>query len=370
MKKPVLLLVLIFAAAFAGQYDLLVCHCDPGSTSGVQTNIGGDPYYDSVDMVDCTSQTPTVATMQNYGCVYTWSNYQYQNATQMGNNLADYVDAGGTVVINDFSWTAGWGLQGRLMTDANYAPMTHNGSGAYTYTNLGSKDDAHVFMDGVSSISNIFFWTYVSKEAPATWVADNTNGTIYCAVNADFNVAGVNMYPGDYRYWSGDGWVLYNNIIQNLMEGQWYPGEGPYVTGMDPDDGDSGVPVETDIVFHCVDDLSAVDTDTIVFTVEDQSLGMAGAVLHSCASLPALQVGRRPTGEITGTLDIDDSDPRDVLCTFDPDSDLPVDLIKCTVDGDLADSRGNPMGDDFVWTFNTGNYGVEQTTWGAIKAGF
>ena len=53
MKKPVLLLVLIFAAAFAGQYDLLVCHCDPGSTSGVQTNIGGDPYYDSVDLVDC-----------------------------------------------------------------------------------------------------------------------------------------------------------------------------------------------------------------------------------------------------------------------------------------------------------------------------
>jgi hypothetical protein len=194
------MILVVVTAAFADQYDLLVAHCDPGSTSGVQTNIGGDPFYDSVDYVDCTTQTPTVATMLNYGCVYTWSNYQYQNATQMGNNLADYVDGGGTVVISVFSWASGWGLQGRIMTDANYAPMTHNGSGAYSYTNLGTKDDAHVFMDGVSSISNIFYWTYVSKEAPADWVADNTSGNIYCAVNADYNVAGVNMYPGDARY--------------------------------------------------------------------------------------------------------------------------------------------------------------------------
>jgi len=366
MKKPVLLLVLIFAAAFAGQYDLLVCHCDPGSTSGVQTNIGGDPFYDSVDMVDCTSQTPTVATMQNYGCVYTWSNYQYQNATQMGNNLADYVDAGGTVVINDFSWTAGWGLQGRLMTDENYAPMTHNGSGAYTYTNLGSKDDAHVFMDGVSSISNIFYWTYVSKEAPATWVADNTNGTIYCAVNADFNVAGVNMYPGDDRQWSGDGWVLYNNIIQNLMEGLIEDTEPPYVTGMDPDAGETDVPEDSDIVFHCVDEISPIDLDTIDFTVQDSTLSGN----HIVSSSASLGIHATPARTLPGDLDVDDTDPKDVVCTWsgdDPFYDGVV--ITCTVAAGLADRRHNEMVDDFVWTFDTGA-DVAATTWGAIKAEF
>jgi hypothetical protein len=176
------MVLVIATAAFAGQYDILIAHCDPGSTSGVQTYIAGDPFYDSVDFVDCTTQTPTVATMLDYGCVYTWSNYQYQNASQMGNNLADYVDAYGTVVISDFGWTAGWGLQGRIMTDADYAPMTHNGSGAYTYTNLGDYDDTHPFMDDVTSITNIFYWTYVSKEAPADWVADNTSGNILCAV--------------------------------------------------------------------------------------------------------------------------------------------------------------------------------------------
>jgi hypothetical protein len=367
MKKLVLLLVLVFVAAFAGQYDLMVAHCDPGSTSGVQTNIGGDPFYDSVDYVDCTTQTPTVATMLNYGCVYTWSNYQYQSSSGMGNNLADYVDGGGTVVISDFGWTSGWGLQGRVMTDANYAPMTHNGSGAYTYTNLGTKDDAHVFMDGVTSISNIFYWTYVSKEAPATWVADNTSGNVYCAVNADFNVAGVNMYPGDYRYWSGDGWVLYNNIIQNLMVGLVEDTEPPYVTGMDPDAGETDVPIDSNIVFHCVDDISPVDLDTIDFTVQDSTLS-GDRIVSSSASLG---IHATPARTLPGDLDVDDTDPMDVVCTWVGDDPFYEGVtITCTVAAGLADRRHNEMVDDFVWTFDTHSEGVATTTWGAIKAEF
>ena len=128
--------------------------------------------------------------------------------------------------------------------------------------------------------------------------------------------------------------------------------------------------VDTDIVFHCVDDISPVDTDTIVFTVEDQSRRSGGRALGSDSHLAVLQVNPHPTGEISGTLDIDDTDPLDVLCTFTPDEDLPVDLIRCTVAAGLADSKGNEMQEDFVWTFSTGNYGVEQTTWGAIKAEF
>jgi len=150
----------------------------------------------------------------------------------------------------------------------------------------------------------------------------------------------------------------------------WYPGEPPYVTGMDPDDGDTGVPVDTDIVFHCVSDLHHIDIDTIAFTVEDQSRRSGERALSPSSSSPSPHVNPRPTGEISGTLDLDDTDPKDILCTFTPDEDLPVDLITCTVAAGLADDRGNETADDFVWTFSTGNYGVEQTTWGAIKAEF
>ncbi|OGD71845.1 MAG: hypothetical protein A2Y64_08345 [Candidatus Coatesbacteria bacterium RBG_13_66_14] len=366
MKKLVILLALMVVASFADQYDLMIAHCDPGSTSGVTTNIAGDPFYEDVYFVNCQSYTPTVAEMAEYGCVFTWSNYTYSNPTQMGNNLADYVDDGGTVVINDFSWTSGWGLQGRLMTDANYAPMTHNGSGAYSNTNLGSKDDAHPFMDGVSSITNIYYWTYVTKESPATWVADNTTSVIYCAVNADFNVAGVNMYPGDAKHWSGDGWILLNNMIQNLMEGLIEDFDPPYVNGMDPDDGEVDVPIDSTVVFHCVDDISKVDTDTIDFTVKDSTL--TGSRTVSAGG--ALSVLASPARTLPGDLDIDDTDPADVVCTWTGADDFYDDVtITCTVDGMLADNRGNEMGDDFVWTFDTGA-AVDITTWGAIKADF
>ncbi len=139
---------------------------------------------------------------------------------------------------------------------------------------------------------------------------------------------------------------------------------------MHPDDGDSGVPVDTDIVFHCKSELCPLDTDTIVFTVEDQSRRLGGGALHPGSSLPVLQGNPQPTGEISGTLEIDDEDPLDVVCTFTPDDDLPVDLITCTVDGCLADVRDREMEEDFVWAFSTGDYSVEETTWGAIKAEF
>jgi len=140
---------------------------------------------------------------------------------------------------------------------------------------------------------------------------------------------------------------------------------------MDPDDGDTEVPLDSDIVFHCVDEgYSRVDIDTIVFTVEDQSRRSGDGALHIGSSSLSTFGAPRPAGEISGTLDIDNYDQWDVICTFTPDDDLPVDLITCTVAAGLADSKGNEMADDFVWTFSTGSYGVEEKSWGAIKAEF
>jgi hypothetical protein len=144
-----------------------------------------------------------------------------------------------------------------------------------------------------------------------------------------------------------------------------------FAYAVDPEAGDSGVPVDTDIVFGCCnpvgDGFGRIDTDTIVFTAEDQSRRSGDKAL--CAGSPSLSAGGnpRPAGEISGTLYIDDDDPGDVICTFTPDEDLPVDLITCTVDGCLADKWGHEMGEDFVWTFDT-ECAIEETTWGAIKA--
>ncbi|MCX7020880.1 MAG: Ig-like domain-containing protein [bacterium] len=369
MPKSLLVLVVV-TAAFAGQYDLLVCHCDTGSTSKVEDNIGSDPFYDSVDYIDCATTTPTVATMLNYGCVFTWSNDPYSDPTAMGDNLADYMDGGGGVLSCAFAHYASdfiCGLSGRYVIDENYCPLTlgwHN----FDFESLGDYDP-HPIMEGVLSISDIYYWQDITIETPATWVADLANGSIFVAVNTARNAVGINFYPGDFSQWTGDGWVLLNNAIQYLMEGGTEDLDPPYVAGMDPEDGAEGVPVDTAIVFHCKDYISGVDTDTIDFTVRSTTLRPGSACVSSASA-----VGVEPVESvaISGVLAVDGVDPLDVVCTFTPDEDLPSDaVIICVVDDKLADLSGNEMGYNFIWTFSTvGIPQVERTTWGAIKAEF
>ncbi|OGD71783.1 MAG: hypothetical protein A2Y64_07360 [Candidatus Coatesbacteria bacterium RBG_13_66_14] len=224
MKKLVLFLVLVVAAAFAGQHDLLICHCDPGGISDVVTNIANDPYYDTVDFVDCTSYTPTVAEMEDYDCVFTWSNFEYDNSTGMGDNLADYMDGGsGGVVSCCFAHNSsdGYGLSGRYASDAAYCPVGR-GTEYFAYTYMGNYDDTHPILDGVESITGIYYWQYINEESGATWLAELDNNFVLAAISADEKAVGLNLYPGDYHYWDGDGWILYNNAIKYMMGG--WPG--------------------------------------------------------------------------------------------------------------------------------------------------
>ncbi|MCX7021535.1 MAG: Ig-like domain-containing protein [bacterium] len=183
--------------------------------------------------------------------------------------------------------------------------------------------------------------------------------------------------PADSAWWymGGSSWYDYDSfgamlirvfVDDDVSEPDTTP---PFVADMEPTDGESDVPIDTDIVFHCGDDLSGVDTATIDFTVEDTTLGASLVVSTGSAA----GSGASPAGVIAGVLDIDDSDLNDVVCTFTPDDPLPYeDTITCTVDGTLADLSGNPMGDDFIWSFTTeaNPIGVVQTTWGTIKAEF
>ena len=124
--------------------------------------------------------------------------------------------------------------------------------------------------------------------------------------------------------------------------------DAPYVDEQDPAPGRTGADPGTDIVFHCMDDDKGVDVTTIDFSADDGT--RAG---------------------VSGTLDIDDTDPNDVVCTFTPDSDLPEgETITCTVDELLADGLGNEMGSDAVWSFTAGYTNVKDASVGEIKAGY
>jgi len=367
MKKLVILLALLVAASFAGQYDLLVVYCE-GSGGYTIPEFDSDPFYDSVTYMEASATLVSQATCADYGGVFSWNNYQYVSG--QGDAFGNYVtDDGGTVCL------CIWGISqcyGKIIDDSTLCPMAGGGN-QYSSVNLGTiHEPDNPMIDGgaglVSSINSMYYWVSGSVESGALNVADNSAGTVCAALNADENCAALNVCPGSYKSWSGDGWTLMNNTMQLLMGGSTPDTEPPYITGMDPDDGEVGVPLDSNIVFECVDDLSKIDLATIDFTARDTTLS-SGRTLHSSGA--SLSVNFESTRTVAGDLDIDDTDPKDVVCTFDPTDDLNEgDTISCTVSAGLADTKGNEMADDFVWTFDTTGEDVATTTWGAIKAEF
>jgi hypothetical protein len=168
-----------------------------------------------------------------------------------------------------------------------------------------------------------------------------TSGEVFHPFMDDLSVAGTSDDQGTISGGSGgpagsnwwqftnDSWTAYHGyfgaaLVRCFIDDDMDP---PYVDEQDPADGGAGAP-DTEIVFHCKDDDKGVDSDTIDFTAEDDT-----------------------RGEVSGSLDIDDGDPNDVVCTFTPDSDLAEGTITCTVAGTLADGLGNEMDDDAVWSF-------------------
>ena len=77
----------------------------------------------TVDYFDAITATPDLALLSNYDCVYVWTDYPFADKDAYGDVLADFVDAGGKVVLGVFcTYTSGSSLGGRIMTDT-YCPV-------------------------------------------------------------------------------------------------------------------------------------------------------------------------------------------------------------------------------------------------------
>jgi hypothetical protein len=250
----------------------------------------------------------------------------------------------------DYGWLVWYDVDG--LTDPPGDPTGADRHGPYTPE---SPSDYHVY-------------TYVDLSGEDVIIEE---GTCF-AVGYDVTEKGGHVAYNGYTTWawySGHwdpdyGWGA-TSLIQCRAESTDFDFEPPWVDGLDPADGESEMPFDTDIVFHCRDDETGVDTATIDFTVRDATLDG-----RAMSTAPVLGVTGYPVRTLPGDLDIDDSDLTDVVCTWDGDEDfVEGDLVTCTVDGGLADLNGNETGDDFVWSFDTVG-AVENVSWGYIKGEF
>jgi subtilisin family serine protease len=167
---------------------------------------------ESADFIDAQNQTPNLEDLEPYDAVVTWSNYQYQDATGIGNVLADYIDLGKGVVVLEFSFYDGWAMQGRFMSE--YSPYAQASSG-YVDVSLGDYDEGHPLMEDVSNVTDYFVHDVTLTgvgEAVAWW----SNNWPFVAYNIDNQLAvGINGYVGiPDRRWTGDMLqVLLNSVV-------------------------------------------------------------------------------------------------------------------------------------------------------------
>ncbi|MFO7676215.1 MAG: FlgD immunoglobulin-like domain containing protein [bacterium] len=180
---------------------------DPDTTLGWRLRALGD----TLTYMDVQSATPTLADLLPYAAVGAHSNYTYGNATALGNVLADYVDAGGGVVLGHFSFATGWGIAGRIIT-GDYATISV-GSNTHQATTLGWHNAGHPVMAGVSGVAEYFAGgsQFVSTDSVARW----NDGRPYVAVSANMKVVGVNSYPGVYTVpeRAGDWALVFRNAL-------------------------------------------------------------------------------------------------------------------------------------------------------------
>jgi hypothetical protein len=168
----------------------------------VQAKLQGTGAFSAVDIIDVQLTTPSLATLQTYDAVMTWTNTTPQSAAALGDVLADYVDAGGGVVVTVFansSITTNRRLEGRWRT-GDYevvVPATGSTTGRAT---LGSiLVPGHPIMNGVSTFdggTSSFRPTGTAVCAACTKVALWSDSRTLVAVhNTRANRADLGMYP-------------------------------------------------------------------------------------------------------------------------------------------------------------------------------
>jgi len=117
---------------------------DPAFRTAIGTAIGG-----TCDYFDAVAGTPDATLLAGYDCVMTWANFAYADADGFGNNLATFVDNGGSVVLGAFAvYTSGNSLGGAIVTPA-YCPVSGGFNNFFFASYAGDGSDC--WYTGVAS---------------------------------------------------------------------------------------------------------------------------------------------------------------------------------------------------------------------------
>jgi MYXO-CTERM domain-containing protein len=235
----------LLAPATAAAIDVAV-YGAPSTASwnnDVVSKLQATGQFDSVTGVMVSTSTPSLASMQQYDAVFVYSDTSFSNGAAMGDVLADYMDAGGGVVMSTFCFwnTHGLAIQGRIKT-AGYLPFSVAGQQSGVGLTLSVLDGSHPILDGVSSLhggSSSYHNSSLSYSSGVSQVANWSNGQPLIGewTPTAGTIVGLNFYPpsqsvrSDFWQTSTDGGLIMANALTFAAGGNAPPvadAGGPY----------------------------------------------------------------------------------------------------------------------------------------------
>ena len=131
--------------------------------------------------------TPSLADLQEFDVAFVSSDAQFASGTDLGDNVADYVDSGGGAVLAMFSYLPGnFGLGGRFLADNYFAiPAPINQAGGAPHSMGTVQKPSHPVMEQVTVFdggNNSYRVDTTNVVSGATRIADWDDGTPLVAV--------------------------------------------------------------------------------------------------------------------------------------------------------------------------------------------
>jgi hypothetical protein len=203
--------VLLVASEIEGYENKIEYYLSNIGVPGDLTMPSENPVFDSVDWHNLygPGNIPELSYLNAYDCVVTWSNFPFRYASNdeyyaddWGDRLAEYVDAGGAVIICTFCFTDERALAGDIFGEG-YSPLTNNG-----VWNHMTWSDFDIPEPGSRTELEDELYTDVDKLGCGwrdhcsleSWAGDEhfsyLDGEYAFAYSQENKVAAINMYPG------------------------------------------------------------------------------------------------------------------------------------------------------------------------------
>lgn len=197
-----LAMLMLFSRDASAQKVLLLAADMPELTEDVRAKLAGTGLLTTVDVIDVSVSTPTLATLLNYDVILTWSDEAYGDDSALGDVLADYVDQGHGVVQAAFSLfpTDSLSLAGRWHA-LGYEPFSFGDIAGDSGLTLVPVLPLHAILVGVLSFdggTSSLHHTGLTLASSAELVAQWSNGQPMVVTRTGPHggrIVGLNLYP-------------------------------------------------------------------------------------------------------------------------------------------------------------------------------